>query len=424
VENQLESQLRSQLWNQVENQLESQLRNQLWGQLENQLGSQLESQLENQLWSQLESQLWGQLENQLESQLEGQLWGQVERQLRNQLESQLWGQLWGQLWSQLENQVRRQLRNQLRNQVENQLGSQLWGQLWGQLGSQLENQLGSQLGSQLWGQLWSQLGSQLENQVRRQLRNQLRNQVENQVESQLENQVESQLENQVRRQLRNQLGSQLENYFGGQQWIAWKIYYDYCYKIGVEYTKENKELLELWLEEAKSCHWWFPYDGIVLISERPTKLLVNDRGQLHCNNGPALEYSDGYSLYSLNGVQCKAKHVETPAEQYPLEDILKEQNVDLRRELIRRVGMELMLQKLPHKVLSKDSVGEHDYELLSIDMPGFGEDWRYLKMLNPSIKVWHLEGVAPTCATVQQAINWRAANLIDSKEDWVPVQLT
>ena len=28
-------------------------------------------------------------------------------------------------------------------------------------------------------------------------------------------------------------------------------------------------------------------------------------------------------------------------------------------------------------------------------------------MLNPSIGIWHVEGVAPACLTVEQALNWR-----------------
>jgi len=38
-------------------------------------------------------------------------------------------------------------------------------------------------------------------------------------------------------------------------------------------------------------------------------------------------------------------------------------------------------------------------------------DARFLKMLNPSVGVWHLEGVERECSTVEQAINWRAGSL-------------
>jgi len=31
----------------------------------------------------------------------------------------------------------------------------------------------------------------------------------------------------------------------------------------------------------------------------------------------------------------------------------------------------------------------------------------YLKMLNPSISTWHIEGIHPDCKTIEQALAWR-----------------
>lgn len=95
--------------------------------------------------------------------------------------------------------------------------------------------------------------------------------------------------------------------------------------------------------------------------------------------------------------------------------VLAEQNVEVRRELIRKVGVERMLSVLPNRVL--DTVG--NYSLLSIQLSEQIRDAKFLKMLNPSIGVWHVEGVHPDCATVQEAINWRA----DSKH-WSPEVVT
>jgi len=114
-----------------------------------------------------------------------------------------------------------------------------------------------------------------------------------------------------------------------------------------------------------------------------------------------------------------AKYVLASSHDLDPIDIMREENVDIRRELIRKVGIETMLKALPHEVLDK----RDDYELLRIDFPGLVEDARYLKMLNPSIGVWHLEGADRACKTVQEAINWRAGKFAES-DDWAPAQLT
>lgn len=145
---------------------------------------------------------------------------------------------------------------------------------------------------------------------------------------------------------------------------------------------------------------------------------VNGRRVLHNAVGPTLE-SDIEPLYFLNGVLMDAHHVLTPAEQLDPVAALKETNVEVRRELVRKIGVEMMLAHLPHKSLDR----QFDYELLRIDFPDLIQDTRFLKMLNPSIGVWHLEGVERSCNTVQQAINWRAGRFANN-EDWKPAQLT
>lgn len=113
----------------------------------------------------------------------------------------------------------------------------------------------------------------------------------------------------------------------------------------------------------------------------------------------------------------KEKDVMTPAEKIDPKEILKRENVDERRELIRKVGIERMLSVLKNKELDKKG----DYCLLSVELSETIKDARYLKMKNPSIGIWHLEGVARECNTVQDALNWRAG---DIKTKWEPSTLT
>lgn len=67
---------------------------------------------------------------------------------------------------------------------------------------------------------------------------------------------------------------------------------------------------------------------------------------------------------------------------------------------------------LPNKKL--DTVG--NYELLSIELSPEIKDARYLKMLNPSIGIFHLEGVDPSCDTVEKSLNWRNENRFANAE--------
>ena len=127
---------------------------------------------------------------------------------------------------------------------------------------------------------------------------------------------------------------------------------------------------------------------------------------MHKDGAAAVAYSDGWGVYALNGIRMKSDYVLTPAEQLTPETVLKETNADVRRELLRKVGIERMLSNLEHKVLEKRGT----YEVLSVKLSDQVRDARYLRMLNPSVGTWHLEGVPAECDTVEKSLNWRNNN--------------
>jgi hypothetical protein len=178
------------------------------------------------------------------------------------------------------------------------------------------------------------------------------------------------------------------------------------------FSDENASKLDLWLRISQSCGWWHPFGNICFLCERPSVQSINAQGRLHLNNGPALLCRDGFPIYALNGIRMKPEHVLTTAEMLSPETVLAETNADIRRELIRKVGVERMLAKLPHKVLEKRG----NYELLSIRLSDEVRDARYLKMINPSVGCFHVEGVAPECKTVNESLNWRNSQWFENAE--------
>jgi hypothetical protein len=97
------------------------------------------------------------------------------------------------------------------------------------------------------------------------------------------------------------------------------------------------------------------------------------------------------------------RHVLTPGHEIDPKEVLAETNADIRRELVRKVGIERMIDVLKPKRLDRQGT----YELLSVRLSDEVPDARYLKMVNPSIRTFHMEGVSPDCATVDHALNWR-----------------
>jgi Domain of unknown function (DUF6745) len=283
---------------------------------------------------------------------------QVENQVWDQVENQVWDQVENQVWDQVENQVWDQVRNQVRHQVRHQIRDQVW--------------------------------DQVENQVRHQVRHQVRNQIENQVWDQVEEFIWPYLD-----------GGFSSNYFS---------FYDFCNIV------LNISFPESWkiYKSTSQLSLIYPFDDICIVSNRPRKISMHNN-VLHCVDGPAIQYEDDFSVYCLNGVKVTKEIVETPAIKLDPQIILTETNAEIRREIVKKIGIERVIQKLGAKSLDK----WEDYELLEIKIPEMNTKARYLKMRNPSIGTWHVEGVPPQIKTCQEALSWRIGGL-----KWEPNQLT
>lgn len=152
------------------------------------------------------------------------------------------------------------------------------------------------------------------------------------------------------------------------------------------------------------------------ISDRPKVLHRNAAGQLHSEIEEAIRYRDGWGFYCLNGVVVPDWLVKTPKQDIDPKRVSEIENVEVRREFVRKIGIERCIEALGWKPL--DVVG--DYTLGEVSV--VGSPRRYLKMLNPSVHVWHLEAVHPDCQSVQEALNWRAYG--DKSKNWNPIILT
>ena len=252
---------------------------------------------------------------------------------KDQLGDQINDQLWGQIKDQLGGHIRSQIGSQIGEQIVDQLRSQLVDQLWYQLKDQLKEQIRDRIWGQLRNQLWGQLNDQIGDQLRGQLVDQLG---EN-----LGDQIEDQIGGQLRGQLVDQLVGHLNwDYFAGQHWCAWEVFFDFCNRIGVSYTSEQRATLDLWLEQSQACHWWWPMDGLCILTERNTVLTVDDRGRLHNEAGPAVMYSDGWALHAWHGLTIPQEldYIIHSPQQITTAAIEAQNNAELRRVMIDRYG--------------------------------------------------------------------------------------
>ena len=195
-----------------------------------------------------------------------------------------------------------------------------------------------------------------------------------------------------------------------------------------ELDVEKSDLFPLVQRIIETCGNYIPFSDCVVMVERPLAYHMTADGKPHNPNGRSLEYPDGTGYYHLNGIKMKKWMVMTPAEEISVADIMKVENIDQRRELLRKVGLERFVKETNAKTLDSLTVNVNnkacEYRLLEVTLvaaegqaPIFA---RVLKMDNPSINAIHIEGVEDTCNTVKEALAWR--NGFDSFND--PIALS
>ncbi len=221
------------------------------------------------------------------------------------------------------------------------------------------------------------------------------------------------------------------NYIGGQFWVGgwwWgsPTYVSFFREVcGLKLPPAIDAAALAYEQTCRSACWWWPHSQYVIVSERPTKIHLVD-GQLHRDGGLAIVWPDGWGVYALNGVRVPEALVMTPSEQLDVYQwVVKEQNAEIRREAVRKIGIERVCHALKAKTIATgvDHVGA-PCELLSLDL-GDGRMRPYIKMRNPSVPgVYHLEGRPPGTKTVaealraQQPVAMQKLPISEQGDDW------
>jgi hypothetical protein len=134
------------------------------------------------------------------------------------------------------------------------------------------------------------------------------------------------------------------------QWACyWLSYYDYMESLGVEHCKRLHPLAEL----AHTSGWNVLFAEVGFMGERPTELHRDEQGRLHSETGMAIQYPDGWGFYSIHGVGVPEWVVMRP-DLITVEKIDAEENAEIRRVLIERMGPGEYLFKTAAKVIDDD----------------------------------------------------------------------
>ncbi|WP_433335750.1 DUF6745 domain-containing protein [Spirillospora sp. CA-294931] len=173
-------------------------------------------------------------------------------------------------------------------------------------------------------------------------------------------------------------------------------------------------------EAARDAGWWWPYENLVIVSERPTELHRDEPGRLHRGDGPAMAYPDGFALHAWRGMPIPSDFVSS-LDGLDRARIDAEENAELRRVMLEIFGYDRYLAETGARPVHKDETGT----LWSITVPG-DEPVVMVEVINSTpepdgtYRTYYLR-VPPGTRTAREGVAWTFGL---TEADYVPQKET
>lgn len=154
----------------------------------------------------------------------------------------------------------------------------------------------------------------------------------------------------------------------------WVGFYEFLMKeCGVTGLEEAQGLIDM----AQVCGWWASYKDVAIFQDRPKELHYNEQGELHNENGPAVLYRDGWACYSWNGMRISPSDawILTNPERITVDSIRKQNNAELRRIMVEKMGLDKYLAASETRLIDMDSLTLEGSATRALVEDGEGDRW-------------------------------------------------
>lgn len=171
---------------------------------------------------------------------------------------------------------------------------------------------------------------------------------------------------------------------------------------------------------AGSAGWWWAFENVAVLTERPREVHRDNLGRLHHGDGPALSYPDGFGLHSWSGMPIPAE-VAAELPRLTVARIRAEGNAEIRRVMLEHFGFDRYLRESGAAKTQSDECGT----LWRVELPG-DEPLVMVEVLNSSpepdgsFRTYFLR-VPPTIRTARAGVAW---TFDLTEQEYSPLQQT
>jgi hypothetical protein len=173
------------------------------------------------------------------------------------------------------------------------------------------------------------------------------------------------------------------------------------YRFFHEVFEENSFIHLARFNELVSGYWLGRKEAWLV--RKPVILKNDEQGRLHNASGPCVQYRDGWGWYAWHGVTVPEQIILHP-EQVTREEWMQEHNLEVRRAIQERLGMERFIEMLGGICFERGRRGTLVKVWLGHDDPdGIAH---YVQVQDSSTQRQYYLRVPPSITSADEAIAW------------------
>jgi len=162
----------------------------------------------------------------------------------------------------------------------------------------------------------------------------------------------------------------------------------------------SRNIINIEGQVSQHCGWWLPYQHVCYVTERPKYFRFDDENRLHCEEGMAITYRDGWGIYAWHGIAVP-EYVVMRFDEITPKKILKEDNAEVARVMLERYGQDNFIRDGGFTHIQSDDYGalyrvdfaNGDEPIVAVKVKDASSDREYFLFVPPHIQSAH-EGVA------------------------------
>jgi hypothetical protein len=137
------------------------------------------------------------------------------------------------------------------------------------------------------------------------------------------------------------------------------------------------------------------FDKLCIVCPMPTKIErteVREQMQLHCTDGYAIQWPDGYGQHYLYGIFFEPEvFKKITAKKVSMKYILGLENMEKRMAALKLIGPEKLLESTKAELINRSDRGNMLYKIDNV----FSQTAYYLKYVCPSTARVYVSGIDP-----------------------------